>query len=112
MLISFGLDQHVEDLALSVDGSPDVDHPPIDFQIVFVSIQGGITGYGYDFIIIDDPIKASVAHSKVERRRLEELYANSVANGWRDPTKGVLIVVMQCLHVDDFTALLPFTFLA
>jgi hypothetical protein len=49
-------------------------------------------------------MKASVAHSEVERRRLEELYASAVANRWRDPTKGVLIVVMQRLHVDDLRA--------
>jgi hypothetical protein len=75
-------------------------------EVRAVSIQGGITGYGYDFIIIDDPMKASVAHSETERRRLEELYASAIANRWRDPTKGVLIVVMQRLHVDDFSAFL------
>ena len=32
--------------------------------------------------------------------------SSAVANRWRDPTKGVLIVVMQRLHVDDFTAFL------
>ena len=75
-------------------------------EVRAVSIQGGITGHGYDFIIIDDPMKASVAHSEAERRRLEENYSSAVANRWRDPTKGVLIVVMQRLHVDDFTAFL------
>src|ERR1700736_1213420 len=29
------LDQHVEDLALGVDGAPQIDHPAIDFQIRF-----------------------------------------------------------------------------
>jgi hypothetical protein len=71
-----------------------------------LSIQGGITGHGFDFIIIDDPMKASLAYSETERRNLEELFSSAIANRWRDPSKGVLIVVMQRLHVDDFTAYL------
>lgn len=71
-----------------------------------LSVQGGITGYGYDIIIIDDPMKASAASSETERRKLEETYASSIANRWRDPSKGVLIVVMQRLHIDDFSAYL------
>lgn len=67
---------------------------------------GCITGHGFDYIIIDDPQKASLAHSETERRNLEELYASAIANRWRDPPKGVLILVMQRLHVDDFTAFL------
>src|SRR5271166_4295735 len=30
MLVSLGLDQHIEDLALSVDGPPKVDHSAVD----------------------------------------------------------------------------------
>ena len=71
-----------------------------------LSVQGGITGLGFDFIIIDDPMKAGLAHSETERRRLEEVYASAIANRWRNPTKGVLIVVMQRLHVDDFSMFL------
>ena len=32
------LDQHIEDLALGVDGAPQIDHPTIDFQIDFVQM--------------------------------------------------------------------------
>lgn len=75
-------------------------------EVRALSVQGGITGHGFDVIIIDDPQKASLAHSETERRNLEELYASAIANRWRNPAKGVLIVVMQRLHVDDFTAFL------
>ncbi len=40
-----GLDQHVEDLALGVDGAPQIEHPAIDFQIDFVRpchVVGGL----------------------------------------------------------------------
>src|SRR5208283_5146001 len=33
VLISLGLDQHIEDLAFGVDSSPEVDHSAVDFQI-------------------------------------------------------------------------------
>ena len=75
-------------------------------EVRALSVQGGITGHGFDYIIIDDPQKASLAHSETERRKLEELYSSAIANRWRNPAKGVLIVVMQRLHVDDFTAFL------
>jgi len=75
-------------------------------EVRALSVQGGITGHGFDFIIIDDPQKASLAHSDTERRNLEELYSSAIANRWRNPAKGVLVVVMQRLHIDDFTAFL------
>ncbi len=33
LLVSLGMDQHIEHLALSVDGQPKVDYSAIDFQI-------------------------------------------------------------------------------
>ena len=48
MLVSFRLDQHVEDLALGVDGAPKIDHPAIDFQIDFVEMPGRV-GFGSAF---------------------------------------------------------------
>jgi hypothetical protein len=42
------LDQHVEDLALGVDGAPQIDHPAIDFQIDFVQMPGRM-GFGSAF---------------------------------------------------------------
>src|SRR5208282_5648592 len=38
LLVSLGLDQHVEDLALRVDGPPKVDHPAAYFQIDLVQM--------------------------------------------------------------------------
>jgi hypothetical protein len=36
VLVSLGLDQHIEDLAFGVDGPPKVDHSAVDFQIDLV----------------------------------------------------------------------------
>ena len=38
VLVSLGLDQHIEDLALGVDGPPEVDHSAGDFQIDLVQM--------------------------------------------------------------------------
>jgi Glutamine synthetase, beta-Grasp domain len=41
-LVPFRLDQHIEDFALGVDGSPQVDHAAIDFQIDLVEMPDGV----------------------------------------------------------------------
>ena len=38
MLVSLGLDQHIEDLAFGVDSPPKVDHSAVDFQIDLVEM--------------------------------------------------------------------------
>jgi hypothetical protein len=42
MLVSLGLDQHAEDLALGIDGSPQIDHATIDFQVDLVQMLGRV----------------------------------------------------------------------
>ena len=38
MLVAFGLDQHIEDLAFGVDGTPQVDQAAIDLQIDLIQM--------------------------------------------------------------------------
>ena len=38
VLVPRGLDQHIEDLALGVDGPPEIDHSAVDFQIDLVQM--------------------------------------------------------------------------
>jgi hypothetical protein len=40
-LVSFGLNQNIEDLALGVDGAPKIDHSAIDFQIDLIKMPRG-----------------------------------------------------------------------
>ena len=42
VLVSFGLDQHIEDFAFGVDGAPQIDHAARDFQIDFIQMPGGV----------------------------------------------------------------------
>jgi hypothetical protein len=42
MLVSLRLDQHIGDFPFSVDGAPEMNHPPIDFQIDLVEMPSGV----------------------------------------------------------------------
>src|SRR5271167_1201503 len=40
VLVSLGLDQHIEDLAFGVDGTPEIHHPAFNFQINLIKMPG------------------------------------------------------------------------
>ena len=65
------------------------------------SITGSLTGRGADFIIIDDPIKPGEAMSEVERERVNQWFSNTLYSRLNDKRDGVIILVMQRVHVDD-----------
>ena len=65
------------------------------------SVEGALTGYGSDFIIIDDPLKANEANSESARRKVNNWFDDTVLTRLNNPKQGVIIVVMQRLHVDD-----------
>lgn len=67
------------------------------------SVDGAATGDGGGFIIIDDPIKASDANSETKRNKVNEWYRNTLASRLNHKVEGVIIVVMQRLHIDDLT---------
>lgn len=71
-----------------------------------VSIAGGITGFGADFLIIDDPIKADDVLSPHRRDEVIESMKNTLLSRLNDKKKGCIIVVMQRLHMDDLTGYL------
>tara|TARA_R110002049_G_scaffold191507_1_gene360460 strand:- start:27017 stop:28426 length:1410 start_codon:yes stop_codon:yes gene_type:complete len=65
------------------------------------SIGGTLTGRGADIIIIDDPLKAEDALSEVARKNVITWYTNTLLSRFNQPSKGVLILVMQRLHEED-----------
>ena len=42
MLVSLGLDQHIEDLAFGVEGSPEIDHAATNPQIDFLQMPNRV----------------------------------------------------------------------
>jgi hypothetical protein len=67
------------------------------------SIEGPLTGFGADFIIIDDPIKAEDGVSETERKRVNKWYDSTLNTRLNNQNTGRIILVMQRLHIDDLT---------
>ncbi|MEM9111447.1 MAG: hypothetical protein AAGC72_15655 [Planctomycetota bacterium] len=64
---------------------------------------GGITGRGADIVVVDDPLGASHADDDQRREAINLWYDQNVYQRLDDKHKGVVVVVMQRLHVDDLT---------
>ena len=65
------------------------------------SVGGPLTGRGADFLIIDDPLKPDAALSDVRRVFANTWYDQSLLSRLNSQSKGVIIVIMQRLHLDD-----------
>lgn len=68
------------------------------------SVGGALTGRGGDIIIIDDPIKPTDAMSKSVRDAAKAGYDNTLSSRLNSQRDGVIVLVMQRLHVDDLVA--------
>ena len=65
------------------------------------SVGGTLTGRGGDVIIIDDPLKSADALSDSQREAVAQWYDNTLYSRLDSKERGVIILVMQRLHVDD-----------
>lgn len=65
------------------------------------SIDGGVTGLGGDYIIVDDPLQADDAESDAVRNSVNDWLASSLFSRLDDPRHGAMIMVAQRLHQDD-----------
>jgi predicted phage terminase large subunit-like protein len=65
------------------------------------SIGGTLTGRGGDIIVIDDPMKPAEAMSDTKRAAVQEWYDGTLYSRLDDRTRGVIILVMQRLHLED-----------
>lgn len=70
------------------------------------SVGGTLTGRGGDIIIIDDPLKPDDALSETKRSSANQWFANTLLSRIDDQRTGVIIVVMQRVHMDDLTGFL------
>ncbi len=65
------------------------------------SIGGVVTGFGADFLIVDDPIKPEEAWSETTRERVNRYYRETLTPRLNSKLHGAIIIVMQRLHADD-----------
>ena len=70
------------------------------------SIEGTLTGLGGDMFIIDDPQKPADAQSETRRKKVNDWVANTLMSRLDNKETGVIIVVMQRVHMDDLSGFL------
>jgi predicted phage terminase large subunit-like protein len=65
------------------------------------SVGGTLTGRGGNFLIIDDPLKSEDAFSETRRSAVNDWYDGTLYSRLDDKSTGVIILIMQRLHLDD-----------
>jgi len=65
------------------------------------SVGGVLTGRGAEFLIIDDPLKVDEAVSDLRRQAANDWFDHTLLSRLDNKTTGVIIVIMQRLHLDD-----------
>jgi predicted phage terminase large subunit-like protein len=70
------------------------------------SVYGTLTGLGGDIFIIDDPQKPVDAQSDTQRNRLNQWVSNTLMSRLDSKQTGVIIVVMQRVHLNDLSGYL------
>jgi hypothetical protein len=65
------------------------------------SVGGVLTGFGADFIIVDDPSKPSESLSDAERTSINDWIQHTLFTRLNDKRRGRILIVMQRLHEDD-----------
>ena len=66
----------------------------------------GITGRGFNLIIVDDPISAHAARSVTERDSVNSSFDTMVASRLDDQLRGRIVIVGQRLHENDLSGYL------
>ncbi|MDA0780980.1 MAG: phage terminase large subunit [Rickettsiales bacterium] len=67
------------------------------------SVGGTATGEGGDILIVDDPHNPMQAASDVQRKAALDWFDRTFMSRLNNKKKGVVVVVMQRLHVNDLT---------
>lgn len=70
------------------------------------SVGGSVTGFGGDFLILDDPVKPDDANSKAKRETANEWMTGTFFSRANNPRKFCLVLVMQRLHEEDCSGIL------
>lgn len=93
-----------EHFHVTMASSPDTNTRFANLQggyIYAFGFGGAVTGEGGDFLLIDDPLKATDADSDAVREQVNNDYDNAISNRLNDPQTGKRIIIMQRLHERD-----------
>lgn len=73
------------------------------------SVYASLTGFGGDCFIIDDPQKPVDAQSDAHRTSLNQWFDNTLISRLDNKETGIIIIVMQRVHLNDLTGYLTET---
>lgn len=73
---------------------------------ICTSVDSGGTGEGGDRIVIDDPLAANQAFSKLAREASIEWFRTTMSTRKNDAKRSAIVLIMQRLHTDDLTGYL------
>lgn len=68
---------------------------------IATSVGGAGTGEGGDFIVVDDPMKATDAESETQRQNVIDWWDNEMSTRGNDPKTAAKVIIMQRLHQND-----------
>jgi predicted phage terminase large subunit-like protein len=66
-----------------------------------VSIEGGVTGLGADFIVVDDPAQIKDADNDKKLDRVNALFDAEIRTRLNNPKKGAIVIVAHRLAEND-----------
>ena len=70
------------------------------------SPSSNITGEGGDYLIVDDPLTPMQALSNKKRELVNEWFDNTFSTRLNDKKVGIIVIVMQRLHLNDLSGYL------
>jgi hypothetical protein len=70
---------------------------------IAVSVGGAATGEGGNILIVDDPLNPLQAMQQSARTASNEWFDHTFSSRLDDKRRGVIVVVMQRLHLDDLS---------
>jgi predicted phage terminase large subunit-like protein len=70
------------------------------------SIEGGLTGYGGEIILIDDPLDGSDAMSQVVREKVIQTFRGTIFQRLNNKATNTIVLIMQRLHEEDLSGYL------
>jgi predicted phage terminase large subunit-like protein len=66
-----------------------------------LSIEGGVTGLGADFIIIDDPVEIKDCDNARRLERVDDLFDDEIQTRLDNPKKGCIVIIAHRISEDD-----------
>ena len=66
-----------------------------------LSIEGGVTGLGADFIIIDDPVQIKDCGNTKRLERVNDLFDDEIQTRLDHPKKGCIVIIAHRISEDD-----------